>query len=114
MVFTKWKKSIFSRPDKSNKGSIDLAIRALIEAINSSPHYCTTSSCSGRIVISLHGGKKNETTFLFMSHNTVSPEQVKTAPSAWFRFEPAIVHVACDDMKSTQIFLEKAKTGFKR
>ncbi len=36
--------------DASRKSSIDFHIRDLIEAINSSENYFTTSSCSGRFI----------------------------------------------------------------
>lgn len=37
--------------DKSPKGSVDEAIRALVDLINAHPSYATLSSCSGRIAV---------------------------------------------------------------
>ena len=37
--------------DASRKSSIDVHIRPLVEAINESDNYFTTSSCSGRFVV---------------------------------------------------------------
>ena len=37
--------------DKSKKGSVDEPIAELVEYINQTKDYCTTSSCSGRFAI---------------------------------------------------------------
>ena len=37
--------------DKSKKGSVDEPIVDLVEYVNKTPDYCTTSSCSGRFSI---------------------------------------------------------------
>lgn len=47
--------------DDSPKGSVDEAIRPLIEEINALPSYVTTSSCSGRIAMFLEGQPKQKT-----------------------------------------------------
>lgn len=36
--------------DASRKSSIDLHCRTLVDAVNKSPDYFTTSSCSGRFL----------------------------------------------------------------
>jgi tRNA wybutosine-synthesizing protein 3 len=46
--------------DLSPKGSIDKAIRGLIDDINELDGYVTTSSCAGRIAVFLEGKKKDE------------------------------------------------------
>lgn len=46
---------IDSYTDASPKGSIDESIRPLIELINNSENYVTTSSCAGRIAVFLEG-----------------------------------------------------------
>ena len=45
------KKRVLGRADRSKKGGVDAPIAGLIDALNSSPAYFTTSSCSGRIVV---------------------------------------------------------------
>ena len=102
MDFSRTKASMLSRTDKSNKGSIDLPIRKLIECINKSQEYCTTSSCSGRSVIFAQSksGRKNDFDFLFVSHDKIRTEELqaaitKNAGNSWFRFEPMIIHVSC-------------------
>ena len=37
--------------DASRKSSIDIRIRNMVESINSSENYFTTSSCSGRFIV---------------------------------------------------------------
>ena len=39
------------RVDRSRKGAVDAPIAALVERINGYPHFYTTSSCSGRVVV---------------------------------------------------------------
>ena len=49
--FSKLKEHSLSKIDKSKKNSIDKNIKSLINIINKSDDYYTTSSCSGRIVL---------------------------------------------------------------
>ena len=120
-MFPHYKKAILSRADKSNKGSIDEPIRPLIETINKLPNYCTNSSCSGRTVIFVEpkSGKKNDTIFLFMSHDKITFKQIKDSlqdlpnNTIWFRFEPMILHVACDAIESANNLLTIARQQFK-
>lgn len=56
--FASQKKRVLGRLDRSKKGGIDVPIAGLIDALNSSPAYFTTSSCSGRIVV--FGGHGSE------------------------------------------------------
>ena len=41
--------------DSSPKGSVDEGIRVLVEEINSTPGFVTTSSCAGRVAVFLEG-----------------------------------------------------------
>ena len=56
--------------DASRKASIDLPIRDLVEAINDSENYFTTSSCSGRFIafsqVNYISEKKLNSSFLFL------------------------------------------------
>ena len=123
MSFTNYKKSILSRQDNSNKGSIDKPVIPLITAINALNNYCTTSSCSGRIVIHDATAKKNEFKTLFSSHDKVQFAQIKQVltdslaipanAELWFRFEPIILHVACDSLDSANNLLNLARPHFK-
>lgn len=49
--FSNIKKQILQNVDHSKKGSIDVPICGLIEKINRHCDFVTTSSCSGRIIV---------------------------------------------------------------
>ncbi|MBW2966012.1 hypothetical protein KY342_02835, partial [Candidatus Woesearchaeota archaeon] len=51
MQFENQKKTFLKKIDKSKKGGIDKEIIPLVNKINNSRNYYTTSSCSGRIVL---------------------------------------------------------------
>ena len=120
-MFPHYKKTILGRADKSNKGSIGEPIRPLIETINKLPNYCTNSSCSGRTVIFVEpkSGKKYDISFLFMSHNKITFTEIKEKlhnlpkNTIWFRFEPMIIHIACDTLESANNLLVLARQHFK-
>ena len=50
-IFARQKEQSLSSADLSRKGSIDSEIVNLVNYINASNRYFTTSSCSGRIII---------------------------------------------------------------
>lgn len=119
--FSKHKNDFLNKADKSNKGSIDKDIKLLVGLINSLQDYYTTSSCSGRIGILMPDNKKNKTSWLFLSHDKISLEQIKTAleripeQELWFMQEAVILHVCCRTIKSAQELMSIARdTGFKR
>ncbi len=56
--FQQRKKDILSKRDKSYKGNWDKHIKNLCDKINLSRNYCTTSSCSGRVVLMIDQEKK--------------------------------------------------------
>lgn len=53
--------------DASPKGSVDEAVRDLVNDINSTPGFVTTSSCSGRIAVFLEGPPKARSDNLALS-----------------------------------------------
>ena len=122
MTFQKHKKDFLKKLDKSKKGTIDKEILPLINLINKNPHYYTTSSCSGRIVIlSKKSEKKQEIKWLFAIHKPTSFKEIssklKKLPntSIWFRFEPLILHIAADSIPNAQKIVNIARNiGFKR
>lgn len=75
--FQQRKKSILSKQDKSSKGKWDEKIAGLCEKINSSENYYTTSSCSGRVVLIVDVGKKQEDLFLKVYHSSLSFKEFK-------------------------------------
>jgi tRNA wybutosine-synthesizing protein 3 len=121
MDFTMWKQNILTKEDKSIKGHIDKPIKDLLTIINNNQDYCTTSSCSGRIVVRKEpvSGKKHDVEWLFTSHSSVDGSGVKNAlvtlpqERLWFRFEPLILHIGCRTVEAAQQLLLVVQPLFK-
>ncbi|MEM1782798.1 MAG: hypothetical protein QW483_02870, partial [Nanopusillaceae archaeon] len=107
---------------KLNK--VDKEILHVINLINSSNDYFTTSSCAGRIVLIKvpNNFKKQKDVFIFKSHQIVKFEDIfnvlkKTYAlfdNIWFKQEPFIIHVSCRDLKSAiEILKISSKIGLK-
>jgi len=120
MSFINAKKQFLRKPDKSLAGGIDKAISSLVNKINKSPDYFTTSSCAGRIILMPEIGKKQENIFLFVSHDPInikkiisSLKPVKTI--VYLKHEPCIMHVACRNLeKALQIVNKARQSGWKK
>ena len=106
-----------------DKGLVDVLVLGLVDAINESDSYYTTSSCSGRIVVACADEENKKSSFSFLGkwHEGVDIDGVKDAIGRykegvlWFKFEPAIFHVCCRDTDSASRFLEIVyRSGFKR
>ncbi len=105
--------------DKSKKGVLDEEIKELVTTINNHADYYTTSSCSGRILLYSISTerKKNETAWLFVSHNVVTLQEVEKNlenipnETVFFRFEPLILHVVCVDLNAAQKLLQLCNTA---
>ncbi|MCK4927291.1 MAG: hypothetical protein KAS11_02405 [Candidatus Aenigmarchaeota archaeon] len=106
-----------------DKGEADALVSNLVDAINESDSYYTTSSCSGRIVVAQadEDNKKSSFSFLGKWHEAVTLSAVEDAIGRykggvlWFKFEPMILHVCCRDIDSASRFLETVyRGGFKR
>ena len=118
--------SVLNKDDKSYKQSIDAPVVSLVEGINESQSFLTTSSCSGRIMM-IHEGdvskRKNGADFLFVSHDLVDPVESKKlvesikglSGNVFFKLEPLIIHVECErlDLAVTLLHLMKEKGPFK-
>lgn len=118
-----------NQPDKSRAGKVDEAIRSLVDTINDSSDYYTTSSCAGRIILvqSTPGVTGYaDMDWLFVSHNTVkdsSPieEALKTikhekGSEVWLNMEAFIVAICARNVASAQKLLDVCRTsaGLKR
>ena len=125
MVFEKKKLDALrklSEEDKSKKGSVDDKIRSILQVINNSTSYYTTSSCSGRIMVIDFpiAGKKWDVEWLLSSHDEVKFEIVEDAirkgkHKTWFKIEAAILHIACKDTASAEKLLKLVRSiGYKR
>jgi len=123
MTFDNDKKMHLEKDDKSIKGNIDEHIAALCNIINSKKNFYTTSSCSGRIAIYRlpDSGKKNETEWLFITHDEATLTEImkhlENLPEedVWFRFEPLIIHVAARTLDDAAMLLKLVQSvGMKR
>lgn len=123
MTFADQKKRILSRADRSKKQEVDKEIVPLLAAINAHPHYVTTSSCAGRIVLFTQQDLNKKQTFewFFVSHTMVKFLDISKAmehlPSGlvWLRVEGMIVHVCSETMEDASRLLQVASPlGFKR
>jgi len=111
-------------PDKSKKGDVDKLMIPLIDKLNSSDNYFTTSSCSGRIMLLKPAQRKHDVEWLFSSHEKVNIQELikKIYESAkdntglmLLKVEGFILHVACRTIEDADKLLNIAKkVGLKR
>lgn len=111
--FLLWKQQTLSRLDLSKKNSLDPHVQHLVPLINSWPQYCSTSSCSGRIIL-IDGDsqssevQKQNCVWLFVSHDRCSADQLVSGLSgsvgdAVLKFEPFVLHVQCRRLEDAQL-----------
>lgn len=106
------KKNILLKIDKSNKKSFDSLIYDIIELLNNSTHYVTTSSCSGRAVIlgcdtkNRFTSKSNVRTIYSTHDKLISNELLPFINNCSeigglvFKYEGFILHVSCSSINS--------------
>lgn len=119
MDFQKSKEKQLKMKDNSDIGSWDKEIEELCGKINKKKEYYTTSSCAGRIVLIKSSEDKKPGLFMFRSHDKISFIQLKRELEkarkennlVYFKQEPAILHVACNDLQAAQLLLDKAKVA---
>lgn len=111
--------------DFSPKGSIDLPVRELVWIINQHSSYYTTSSCSGRVSLSvpLSHEENKGVRWLFVKHGYITLENVhscltdsslKSDNLLTIRCEPFIMHIACKSIESGQKLHQVAlESGFR-
>jgi len=122
MSFESQKAKQLAKSDKSHVGTWDKRIIPLCNKINKNKDYYTTSSCSGRIILIKSSIKKQPNLFIFRMHDRITFKQLKhelkkaeKSKTAVFKQEPAILHVACRNLESAQLLVDKAKfCGWKR
>ncbi|MFC1741598.1 tRNA wybutosine-synthesizing 3 family protein [Nanoarchaeota archaeon] len=123
MPFQQDKQNTLEKEDLSRKGSIDEHIRPICDIINSKQDYYTTSSCAGRIVLSImpDSGKKKDFDWLLVSHEKVTADQINEKlnnlpnQEVWLMFEPFIFHTAARTIDHANKLLKLLHTaGVKR
>lgn len=111
--FERQKERTLTRMDRSKKGSLDLEIRSVVILINKHPHFYTTSSCAGRIVLLRESktGRKDGTSWLFVTHSEASFSLVKKTLAqpleelVWLRMEAFIIHVCCRNLTAANALM---------
>jgi tRNA wybutosine-synthesizing protein 3 len=111
--------------DKSPKGSVDEKAKPIVNLINNSTKYFTTSSCSGRISVfsdvsdpEKKKKKKKGGSWLYVSHNSIDRindynsvlreccvedcDVTNTNRFVYFKFEPFILHVDCVSLEDAE------------
>ncbi|XP_033007692.1 tRNA wybutosine-synthesizing protein 3 homolog [Lacerta agilis] len=130
--FKRWKEQRLSRADGSRKGSVDEPIAGIVRLLNGRDSFCTTSSCSGRVVVLEQPPlppaaeattgfeiQKQNCTWLMVTHQICAIENVLTAlqkatDDAIFKFEPFVLHVQCQDLQDAQLLHKVAiEAGFR-
>lgn len=131
--FANEKKQTLEKMDKSVKGEIDAPIVFLVEMINNHCQYYTTSSCSGRIIVTATNNQddaqkviKKGTDWKFVSHETVDDADTlvksiieaknddKAYNSMVLKFEPVIFHIRAINIEAANGLLQVAlQSGFR-
>ena len=97
-----------------SQGNVDLDALDVLEIINNSPKYFTTSSCSGRIaMLEITGiGRKKHSRFVFKTHEIPKVETIAKillnntySADAWLLAEPPIFHVGSFDFSAAEELL---------
>ncbi|KAM6199708.1 tRNA wybutosine-synthesizing protein 3 homolog [Sarcoramphus papa] len=126
-AFRQWKAQRLARADGSRKGALDERAAAVVELLNGRARFCTTSSCSGRLVLAQGSAadvnsweiQKKNCTWLMVTHETCIRDDVMTAlekatGDVVLKFEPFVLHVLCQELQDAQLLHSVAiDSGFK-
>ncbi|MEZ0346647.1 MAG: hypothetical protein ABWK01_08865 [Infirmifilum sp.] len=125
-MYERWeelrRRAIQQLEEHKKDGRVDNDIIWLLDLINSTEEYYTTSSCSGRIQVSagLHPGEKGKIRILAKWHRTIEAYELRHVIAAsseeniWFSVHPPIFHIAARDLKAAKRLLVVARnSGFK-
>jgi len=120
-MFEEKKRKFLEEWEKAKRtGDADEPIIELIDFLNTHPDIYTTSSCSGRITLSVSPlkGKKYEHFFLKRWHRTVSYEELKEVLKEyeekqykgilWLRMNPFGLHLCCRNLEIAKKLLKIA------
>ncbi len=105
-----------------SENKLDHEIMPILNMINDSREYYTSSSCAGRIVlleIPQIGDKKNAR-FLGKWHGTIEPDKILSATKKaktgqlWLLAQPPIIHIAANNNETADKMVKIANaSGFK-
>lgn len=101
--------------DKSKKGGVDAPIFDLIDLLNKSEDYATTSSCSGRVSVFVAKPVETKSSgeWLLVTHDPIESsdeviqclQNIQDYPENTlisFKFEPLIIHVMCRTLQAAR------------
>ena len=121
--FNNRKKNALVKLDSALKNhQVDRLVIPLLEKINSTSDYFTTSSCAGRIVVLQlpEIGNKKKAVFLGRWHRTVNVEEVSealdsyTEGQVWLLTQPPIFHIGCKSITAANELMKLGiSSGFK-
>jgi len=121
--FLEGKKKALKKLAKSkNENKVDKEILPIINMINDSQDYYTSSSCAGRIVLLEipRIGDKKSAEFLGKWHRTIAFDEILSAAKKaktgllWLLAQPPIIHIAADDTAAADKMIKIANaSGFK-
>ncbi|XP_010864177.2 tRNA wybutosine-synthesizing protein 3 homolog [Esox lucius] len=122
--FIQWKKQCLTKIDYSRKGTVDEDISHIVSVLNNSDNYFTTSSCSGRIILTDGVSdnpdvQKRNCSWLFVTHKKCLIRDLvsgleKSSGDAVLKFEPFLLHVQCRQLEDGQLLHSVAiNSGFR-
>jgi tRNA wybutosine-synthesizing protein 3 len=121
--FIQWKKSALNKLKKAKlEKEVDTGIQSLLDYLNKSEDYYTSSSCFGRIVLLEipQIGDKKQAKFLGKWHNIITINEIITAAKSankgqiWLLSQSTIVHIVARTNDAADWILKTAiKCGFK-
>ncbi|KAM9283370.1 tRNA wybutosine-synthesizing protein 3 homolog isoform 2-T2 [Morus bassanus] len=125
-AFRQQKAQRLGRADASRKGALDEGAAAVVQLLNGRAPFCTTSSCSGRLVLAQGGAadinsceiQKKNCTWLMVTHETCTKDDVMTAlekatGDVVLKFEPFVLHVQCQKLQDAQLLSVAIESGFR-
>ncbi|XP_064310896.1 tRNA wybutosine-synthesizing protein 3 homolog isoform X3 [Phalacrocorax carbo] len=99
-AFRQQKAQRLARADASRKGALDEGAAAVVQLLNGRARFCTTSSCSGRLVL-VQGG-------------AAMTALEKATGDVVLKFEPFVLHVLCQELQDAQLLQSVAiESGFR-
>lgn len=121
--FSNHKQNALAKLDRALKNhQVDTLIIPILEKINSTSNYFTTSSCAGRIVVLQlpEIGNKKKAVFLGRWHRRISCEEVLLAldsyakDQVWLLTQPPIFHIGCQSITAgNELMKIGISSGFK-
>ncbi|KAM6415013.1 tRNA wybutosine-synthesizing protein 3 homolog isoform 1-T1 [Rhynochetos jubatus] len=126
-TFGQRKAQCLARADASRRGALDERAVAVVQLLNGRSRFCTTSSCSGRLVLAQSsaadttggGIPKRSCAWLLVTHGAWTGGDVMTAlgkatGDVVLKFEPFVLHVLCQELQDAQLLHSVAiESGFR-